>query len=177
MKNWEKIMAIYIWIVVQQMYVCLTYPFNIAQHTLSHIVEDCKLDGLATPDNIVWFTVTSCWTNNVHQFDSSLSLFNFCFTVFVQRVLNFLLELLSVLPYLTWAFLNRQSWGGGVGGYDARHHKFVVIALIIKFGRGIKLDVFYTMVSKKFVTSLLLCNYDIITCILADGRSQNFRCS
>ena len=49
------------------------------------------------------------------------------------------------------------------------HNNFVFIALIImKFGTGIKLDAFYRMVTKKFVTSLLLCNYDVITCILAD---------
>ena len=49
------------------------------------------------------------------------------------------------------------------------HHNFVVIApMIIKFGTGMKLDVFYTMVTKKFVISLLLHNYDIMTCILAD---------
>ena len=72
MKNWEKIMTIYIWFVVQQMYVSLTYPFNIVQHTLSHIVEQRKLDSLATLDNIVWSTVTSCWANSVRQFDPSL---------------------------------------------------------------------------------------------------------
>ena len=33
---------------------------------------------------------------------------------------------------------------------------------------GIKLDVFYTMITKKLVTSLLLRNDDVITCILAD---------
>ena len=38
------------------MYVSLTYPFNIVQHTLSHIVEHRKFDSLATPDNIVWFS-------------------------------------------------------------------------------------------------------------------------
>ena len=49
------------------------------------------------------------------------------------------------------------------------HFNLVVIALIImKFSRCMKLDVFYTMVAKKFVTSLLLRNYDVITCIL-DG--------
>ena len=33
----------------------------------------------------------------------------------------------------------------------APHHNFVVIApMIIKFGTGVKLDVFYTMVTKKF---------------------------
>ena len=49
------------------------------------------------------------------------------------------------------------------------HHNFVVIALMImKFGTGVKLNVFYTMITKKFVTSLLLHHYDIITCILAD---------
>ena len=40
------------------------------------------------------------------------------------------------------------------------HHNCVVIVLMImKFG---------TMVTKKFVTPLLLRNYDVITCILAD---------
>ena len=48
------------------------------------------------------------------------------------------------------------------------HHNFVVIApMIMKFGTGIKLDVFYTMVTKRFVTSLLLRHYDVITDILA----------
>ena len=52
----------------------------------------------------------------------------------------------------------------------APHHNFVVIApMIMKFGPGVKLDVFYTMVTKKFVTSLLLLHYDVITCILADA--------
>ena len=45
-------------------------------------------------------------------------------------------------------------------------HNFVVIGpMIMKFGTCIKLDVFYT---KTFVTSLLLRNYDVITCIFAD---------
>ena len=57
------------------MYVALTCPFNIVQHKLSHIVEQCKLDSLATPNNIVWSTVTSCWTNNVRQFDPNLTPF------------------------------------------------------------------------------------------------------
>ena len=47
----------------------------------------------------------------------------------------------------------------------------LIAPMIMKFGKGIKLDVFYRMVSKKFVMSLLLCNYDVITCILADSRS------
>ena len=47
------------------------------------------------------------------------------------------------------------------------HHNFVVIAsMIMKF--GIKLDVFHTMVTKEFVTSLRLRNHNVITCILAD---------
>ena len=50
------------------------------------------------------------------------------------------------------------------------HHNFVVIApIIMKFGTGIKLDVFYIMVKEKFVTSLLLRNYDVIICILANA--------
>ena len=52
----------------------------------------------------------------------------------------------------------------------APHHNFVVIApIIMKFGTDVKLDVFYTMVRKEFVTSLLLPHYDVITCILADA--------
>ena len=49
------------------------------------------------------------------------------------------------------------------------HHDFVVIApMIMKFGTGMKLDVFYTMITKKFATSLLLCKYDVIICIFAN---------
>ena len=63
-------------------------------------------------------------------------------------------------------FLNRQSVGRG----DGYRHNFAVIApMIMKFGTGIKRDVFYTMVTKMFVMSLLLRNYDVITCILADA--------
>ena len=52
----------------------------------------------------------------------------------------------------------------------APHHNFVVVALMImKFGTDVKLDVFYTMVTKNFVTSLLLRHYDVITCLLADA--------
>ena len=59
--------------------------------------------------------------------------------------------------------------GGGEWGMRAPYHNFVVIApMIMKFGTGIKLDVFYTMVTRKFVASLLLRNYGVITCILAD---------
>ena len=53
------------------------------------------------------------------------------------------------------------------GGMMPPYHNFVVIApMTMKFGTGIKLDVFYTMVTKDCVTSLLLRNYDVITCIL-----------
>ena len=58
-----------------------------------------------------------------------------------------------------------------VGGHEGPHFiiNFVVIApMIMKYGTGIKLDVFDTMVTKTFVSSLLLCNYDVITCILGD---------
>ena len=57
-----------------------------------------------------------------------------------------------------------------MGGHDCPHYNFAVIApMIMKFGTDIKIDVFYTMVTKKFVTSLLLRNYDVMTCILADA--------
>ena len=69
-------------------------------------------------------------------------------------------------PYLTWAFSEPSVVGGGHEG--GAHYNFVVIVpMIMKFGTGIKLDVFYTVVTKTFVTSHLLSNYGVITCILA----------
>ena len=51
---------------------------------------------------------------------------------------------------------------GGGGALRPSYHNFVVIApMIMKFGTGIKLDVFYKMITKNFVTSLLLRNYDV----------------
>ena len=51
----------------------------------------------------------------------------------VQRVLKFLLEVLSVLPHLTWAFFEPSVMAGG-GEHDVPHHKFVVIVpMIMKF--------------------------------------------
>ena len=68
--------------------------------------------------------------------------------------------------------------GGEGGGHEGPHHNFNVVApMIMKFSTGVKLDVFYTMVIKKFVTPLLLRNYDVITCILATCRPVKFRCS
>ena len=50
------------------------------------------------------------------------------------------------------------------------HYNFVVVApMIIKFGTVMQLDVFYTVLTKTVVTLLLLRNYDVITCILADA--------
>ena len=72
-------------------------------------------------------------------------------------------------------FFEPSVMGGGGGMFNlvnhkGPHHNFVAIApVIIKFGTGIKLDAFYTMVTKDFVTSLLLPNYDVITCILANA--------
>ena len=66
-------------------------------------------------------------------------------------------------------FFELSVMGGG-GGHEAPHHSFVVIApIIMKFGTGVKLDVLYTVVTKQFVTSLLLRHYDAIKCILADA--------
>ena len=55
------------------------------------------------------------------------------------------------------------------GSMRASYHKFVVIApMIMKFGKGVKLDAFYTMVTKNCdvttITSLWRHNL-----ILADG--------
>ena len=54
-------------------------------------------------------------------------------------------------------------------GHEGPRHSFVIIApMIMQFGTGIELDVSYIMVTKRFVTSLLLRNYDVITCNLAN---------
>ena len=59
---------------------------------------------------------------------------------------------------------------GGAGGMRGSHHNFIVIApMIMKFGTGIKLDVFYTTVTENLVASLLSRNYDVITSISANA--------
>ena len=74
----------------------------------------------------------------------------------------------DILPYLTWAFSEPSALA--VGGHDAPHHNFVFIAsMIINYATDMKLGLFPTMVTKHVVTPLLLSNYDVITCILADG--------
>ena len=75
-----------------------------------------------------------------------------------------------VLTLFDMGFFEPSVMGGG--GHKGPHHNLEVIAkIIMKFGTDIKLDVFYTMVTKKFVTSLLLRNYDVITCILDDAQA------
>ena len=57
-----------------------------------------------------------------------------------------------------------------MGGHEGPHHNFVVIApMIMKFGTGIKLYVFHIMVTKKFLTSIQLRNYNVTTCILTNA--------
>ena len=58
----------------------------------------------------------------------------------------------------------------GFFGTISLGHNFAAVApMIINFETGMELDVFYTMVTKEFVMSLLLRNSDVITCILADA--------
>ena len=99
-----------------------------------------------------------------------------CFKNVLRRTTWTEMEIVKIKEAEKWSFnpiwhglfLNRQSWGGG--GMRGPHHNFVVIAsMIMKFGTGVKFDVFYTMVTTKFVTSLLLRHYDFITWILADA--------
>ena len=67
---------------------------------------------------------------------------------------------------LNWAFFEPSVMGAGP------HHNFnVVAAMVMKCSTDVKLDVFYTMVTKEFVTLLLLRYYDVITCILADEKA------
>ena len=73
------------------------------------------------------------------------------------------------LTLFDMGFFEPSVMGGGEG-HEAPHHNFVGVApMIKKIGTGIKLDVFYTMVTKIFAMSLLSCHYDVITYILADA--------
>ena len=54
-------------------------------------------------------------------------------------------SMIHELVYLTWAFFNHQ-----LRTMRATHHNFVIAPMITKFGTCIKLDVFYTMVTKTF---------------------------
>ena len=52
------------------------YPLIPLQDCSTHIVTHCstpQVGQFGHPNNIVWLIVTSCWTNNVRQFDPSLS--------------------------------------------------------------------------------------------------------
>ena len=54
-------------------------------------------------------------------------------------------------------FFELSVMGGGGGGLDGPHHNFVVIApMIMKLGTGIKLDIFYTMVTKNYYYYVIL---------------------
>ena len=66
-----------------------------------------------------------------------------------------------------WAFRTVRCGGGDEP--PPPHRNFVVIApMIMRFDTGVRLDVFYTVVTKKkFVTLLRLHHCDVITCILA----------
>ena len=72
---------------------------------------------------------------------------------------------------MTWAFLTVSH------GHDDMiptppHNNFVVIApMIMKFETGMKLDAFYKMETKNCDVNLLLRNYDVITCILANSQA------
>ena len=73
-----------------------------------------------------------------------------------QMVSHFRAPLASDLTLCDRGFFELAvSEGGGMRAPP--HHDFVVIArMIMKFGTGTKLDVFYTMVTIKFVMSLLI---------------------
>ena len=101
--------------------------------------------------------------------------FHHCIPPSAFKLLKFRIESLvhNSLTLFHMGFFEPSGMGGGGGGGGSRRFpylSFVVIApMIMKFDTSIKLDVFYTMVTKKFVISLLLRNYEVITRILADA--------
>ena len=65
-------------------------------------------------------------------------------------------------------FFEPSVTGEGGGGHEGPLRNFVVIVpMIMKFGTVIKLH----NGNEKLVTSLLVRNYDVITCILADTQA------
>ena len=55
-----------------------------------------------------------------------------------------------ILTLFDTGFFELSVMGGGGGGHEGPHHNFVVIAsMIMKFDTAVKLDVFYTMVTKQ----------------------------
>ena len=84
------------------------------------------------------------------------------YTKFQQLSLSKTAILKNPLYYFTLACLKPSALKG-------THHNFVVHApTIMKLGTDMELDVLHTMVTKHFVTMLLLSNYDAITGIYAD---------
>ena len=64
----------------------------------------------------------------------------------VQKDSQLLERMRKLLTLFDMGFFELSVMGGGP---SSPHHNFVVIApMIMKFGRGVKLDVFYTMVTK-----------------------------
>ena len=89
-----------------------------------------------------------------------------------QTFLTTVLKLLEggSLILLDMGFFEPSVMGGG--GQEGPHYNFVVVApMIMKCGTGVKHDVLYTMVAKRFMTSLLLRHYDVMTCILANAQA------
>ena len=68
--------------------------------------------------------------------------------------------------------------GGALAPPPPPNRNFVVTApIIMEFSTGIKLDAFYKMVTKKFVMSLLLRNYDVKSLYFSQCIGLNFICS
>ena len=84
------------------------------------------------------------------------------YTKFQQLSLSKTAILKNPSFYFTMACLKPSALKG-------THHNFVVHApTIMKLGTDMELDVLHMMVTKHFVTMLLLSNYDAITGIHAD---------
>ena len=86
-------------------------------------------------------TLRICYVDNPPP-PSENTLIQFFFHISPTMILLF-----NHQPYLTWAFFEPSVTG-------LAHHNFVVIVpMIMKFGTGVKLDVFYTMVENCDVTT------------------------
>ena len=69
----------------------------------------------------------------------------------MQNLMEIRQKNMALFTLFDMGFFLTISYGGA--SWPPPHHNFVVFPLmIIKFGTDIKLDVFYTMVAKPFVT-------------------------
>ena len=99
------------------------------------------------------FFINYCLTQKIRKW-----IFVFTYVEFNSILFSISINCFGFLTLLDMGFFEPSVLGGG---------SFVVTArMILKFRTGTKVDLFHTVVTETFMTSLPLRNYDVIMCIL-----------